>query len=67
MSKQMLNKDTAIVYSLKVHSQLQIRGIPYLCQMPNPKNSNYTCWVYEKNEEFIEAFDEIVGGGKDHE
>ena len=68
MSKQISNVDDVfIVYSLKIHFQLQMRGIPYLCSMPNPKNEKYTCWAYEKSANFTKAFNEIVeGGGKDN-
>lgn len=64
MQKSNLNVETFIVYSLRIHTQLQIRGIPALGSMQNPKNPEYICWIYAKNDEFIEAFDEIVGGGE---
>lgn len=51
-----------IVYSLKIHTQLQLQGFEYLKVMPNPKNENYNCWVYEATPAFLDAFDSIVEG-----
>ena len=52
-----------IVYSLKIHTALQLRGFKYIGTMPNPKNEQYNCWMYEKSPAFVEAFNEIVKGG----
>lgn len=52
-----------IVYSLKIHTQLQLKGFEYLKVMPNPKNDEYNCWVYEATPAFLDAFDSIVKGG----
>jgi hypothetical protein len=30
--------------------------------MRNPKNQHLNCWVYEATPEFLEVFEEIVGG-----
>lgn len=54
------NVKTKIVYSLRIHTQLQIRGIQPLCSMPNPRNEKYLCWIYKKDNNFVKAFNEII-------
>lgn len=54
-----MNK-TKIIYTLRIHIKLQLIGIPYLIEMKNPKDSNYTCWVYEETPEFLSAFAQIM-------
>lgn len=56
----MSNVEVKIVYSLKIHLELQRRNIPYLLEMKNPNQSNFNCWVYERTPRFQEAFDEIL-------
>lgn len=57
-----------IVYSLRIHTQLQLRGFECLGSMPNPKNANLTCWMYEQSNEFTKVFNELINdGGKYHE
>ena len=54
--------NTKIVYSLRIHMELQRLGFHYEVEMRNPKNPHLNCWVYEATPEFMEAFDEIMGG-----
>lgn len=54
--------NTKIVYALRIHVELQRRGFNYITEMRNPKNPHLNCWVYEATPEFMEAFDEIMGG-----
>lgn len=63
----MQNTKTKIVYALRVHTQLQLLGIPYLIEMKNPKDSRYTCWVYEDTPEFAIAFERIMKEETRHE
>jgi hypothetical protein len=58
---QMSNK---IIYSLRIHIELQKRGFVPILAMPNPNNPKLMCWVYDKTEEFINTLDEIIGGGR---
>jgi hypothetical protein len=62
MSKAKAN--VKVVYSLKIHLQLQERNIPYLLEMKNPSRPNFNCWVYELNSQFQKAFDEILNEGE---
>lgn len=62
MDNQKSNENEMVVYSFKIHTQLRIRGFRYITTLPNPKNSKYICWVYERTPAFIEAFNEIVNG-----
>lgn len=56
----MQNTKTKIIYALRVHTRLQVMGIPYLIEMKNPKDSRYTCWVYEDTPQFAAAFEKIM-------
>ena len=53
---------TKIIYSLRVHVQLQQLGFSYITEMRNPKNPNLNCWVYEATPAFEEAITKIMGG-----
>lgn len=55
-----------IVYSLRVHIELQNRGFHYVTEMRNPKNAAFNCWVYEVTPELLEAFDQILVGGSEN-
>lgn len=51
---------TKTIYSLKVHTQLAIKGFKPICTMPNPKKEQYNCWIYEDSIELEDAFREII-------
>ena len=53
---------TKIIYSLRIHIQLQQLGFSYITEMRNPKNPNLNCWVYEDTPVFEEAISKIMGG-----
>ena len=54
-----------IVYSLRIHAQLQLLGFECLGSMQNPKYPNLTCWMYEQTDEFTKIFNELIeDGGK---
>lgn len=59
----MSNFNIKVIYSLKVHIQLQKMGFEYVTQMKNPNNEKLYCWTYEETPEFINAFKSIVEGG----
>ena len=59
----MSNQNVKIVYSLRVHIELQRRGFTFLTEMKNPNNPRYNCWVYAATPEFLAAFDEALRGG----
>ena len=62
---QNANQKMKIVYSLKVHAQLQLLGFECIGSMPNPNDDKLSCWIYEQTPEFTEAFDKIIErGGK---
>lgn len=54
-----------IIYSMRVHLQLQSIGFKCLMEMKNPQNGNFNCWVYDRTPEFMAALSEIIGGGSD--
>ena len=53
---------TKVIYSLRVHIELQKRGFLYVAEMRNPKNPNLNCWVYEMTPELATTLDELLGG-----
>ena len=61
----MSNQNVKIVYSLRVHIELQRRGFTFLTEMKNPNNPRFNCWVYAATPELLVAFDEALRGG-DH-
>lgn len=58
----MLNQKLKIIYSLRIHTALQAQGFAYVTEMKNPKNPNYTCWVYPESPALLTAFNALVGG-----
>ena len=60
----MSNTKYKIIYSLKIHIALQAQGFSAQTEMKNPNNQKLNCWVYEETQEFMEAFNSIVNGGK---
>lgn len=60
----MSKSNLKVIYSLWVHIELQSRGFEYITEMKNPNNQKLNCWVYEETQEFIDAFNSIVNGGK---
>lgn len=59
----MSNQNVKIVYSLRVHIELQRRGFTFLTEMKNPNNPRFNCWVYAATPELLAAFDEVLKGG----
>ena len=56
----MLNQNVKIIYSLKLHLELQRRGFSFLTEMKNPNNPRFNCWVYAATPDFLAAFDALV-------
>ena len=61
MSNQ--NQNVKIVYSLKVHIELQRLGFTPLTEMKNPNNPRFNCWVYAATPDLLAAFDATLRGG----
>jgi hypothetical protein len=59
----MSNQNVKIIYSLKVHLELQRRGFTFLTEMKNPNNPRFNCWVYAATTDLLAAFDALVGEG----
>lgn len=59
----MSNQKVKIIYSLKVHIELQKRGFSPLVEMKNPNNPRYNCWVYAETTDLLSAFDAVLKGG----
>lgn len=49
-----------IVYSLRIHIELQKMGFQALTEMKNPQKPTLNCWVYEWTDEFQRAFDSLI-------
>lgn len=59
----MSNQKLKIIYSLRIHTLLQAQGFEYITEMKNPKNAEFTCWVYPESSELLAAFDAALKGG----
>ena len=59
----MSNQNVKIIYSLKIHIELQKQGFIYLTEMKNPNNQRFNCWVYAATPELLSAFDALVREG----
>ena len=51
-----------IVYSLRVMKGLIEKGFFPVKTLPNPKNVNFNCWVFESSEELDKVLDELIKG-----
>lgn len=56
----MSNQNVKIIYSLKIHIELQKQGFTYLTEMKNPNNPRFNCWVYAETPDLLAAFDALV-------
>lgn len=63
MTKTKTN-DYLVVYKLKLAMDLIKRGHEPIQTIPNPVNSKYTCWIFEKNSIFLKDFEELLKGGE---
>lgn len=54
------SNDYLVVYKLKLAMALMKKGHKPFQTMPNPANTNYTCWVFEKTSQFIKDFEELL-------
>ena len=59
----MSNQNVKIIYSLKLHIELQMQGFVCLMEMKNPQNPRYNCWVYAATPDLLAAFDALLKGG----
>lgn len=57
----MSNQNVKVIYSLKIHIELQRQGFSYLTEMKNPNNPRFNCWVYAATPDLLAAFDALVG------
>ena len=55
--------DYLIVYKMKLAMALMEKGHKPLSTMPNPKNSQLMCWVFQKTDSFLKDFEELVEEG----
>ena len=55
-------KQTKIIYSKKVMTQLFEQGFRPIEITQNPLKPEFYCWVFEVTEEFQKALDEILEG-----
>lgn len=54
------SNDYLVVYKLKLAMALMKKGHKPFQTMPNPTNSKYTCWIFEKSPEFLRDFEELL-------
>ena len=51
-----------IIYSLRVMEQLGRMGYIPVATIPNPKNTQYNCWVFEVTDAFKEDLGTVLKG-----
>jgi hypothetical protein len=56
----MSKSNIKIIYSLRIHIELQRMGFTYITEMKNPKNPRFNCWVYEETPEFAQTYDSLL-------
>ena len=59
----MSNVKFKIIYSLRIHLELQRMGFNCETEMKNPQRPQFNCWVYQETPELLEAFDCLIIGG----
>lgn len=59
----MSNQNVKIIYSLRMHIELQKMGFEYLTEMKNPYNDRLNCWVYAETPDLLAAFDDLIREG----
>lgn len=58
------SNDYLVVYKLQLAMALMKKGHKPFQTMPNPANTNYTCWVFEKSPELVRDFEMLLKEGK---
>ena len=51
------------IFSLRVRLALRALGFEPVMESDNPYKEGLKCWMFEETEEFLEAFDRVMGGG----
>ena len=59
----MPSSNIKVVYSLRIHIELQKMGFSYITEMKNPKNPHLNCWVYARTPEFLASLDALMREG----
>lgn len=56
-----------IVYKMQFAIKMQLLGHKLLVTMPNPKDSKYTCWIFQEDDTFDSDLHNLImrGGSKD--
>lgn len=52
-----------IIYSMRIFLTLQEQGFYPIATMPNPRNPQLICWIYERSDAFDVAFEKLMGEG----
>lgn len=47
-----MEQEYQIIYSLRIMTALVEQGEFPIKTLPNPKNTNFNCWVFKNTEEF---------------
>lgn len=67
MNKNLDDPKYKIVFKMQFAIKMQLLGHKLLTTMPNPKDSRYTCWIFQDDKDFdsdLHAL--IVKGGEKH-
>ena len=58
------SNDYLVIYKLKIAMALMKKGYKPFQTMPNPANSNFICWIFEKTPELVKDFELLLKEGK---
>lgn len=53
-------KNNKVIFTRRIYIELLEYGIKPIETLPNPGHPEFDCWVYERNDEFINAYDKIM-------
>lgn len=59
--------NTKIIFSRRIKEDLVSKGFQPIRKVENVKKEGFWAWEFEETPELIEAFYQIVAGGKNHE
>ena len=57
-------QSSKVIYSLRIFLKLKELGYNPIATFENPNKAGFTCWVFEKSQDFINDLDNIIQKGE---